>query len=771
MATVPVVVIVIDQVAVTTPDATDKYAKVTAIRIQDVARHAWYSWDDPTRAFNAMPIVTAGTQNLYVAFWAVNMKPTPQDLVLTLNRMVDGEILADKTFNVPAGQGLGIEYTGNMTTAEALLSVRAEYAAGPPPAKPPEPAPVLPVVEIPDLPWYAAWLRPLIEYLANFGGAVINYVVQTLRVGDAFNAIINFPQKLIDTLTGNAGKALKDVGAASVVHATNTIADVKSGSSDWMKPFEDALHGIGENLAKDAYIGDYTNKMKNEALSGGEAVLKLNEYAEKVRTAVLDADIINAATSAASLGQYNFISPIINDVIELLGVKEISVKAYMAPFERLVVQPSEYQFNAWFPTKQPDLGSLMDMASKRIVEHDYFLLQCNMLGFNNFWAEKLWKTASQVPGLGDIITAYYREGWTDEKLAEILAKTNIDPTWFGEVWTKIKDLIPPYPDLINMRVKEVISQKDFEKFLLQARYKKEWATRLWDAHFAPATWMDFLTAWRRKETVSIPHAEGAATIHKFGDDLARDVAVLQELSVLVDYDPRYWDFFKTRMYNDPSPRMSMWAYETGTVTEPQLRSVVHRYGYTPDTEQWFGDMLVHFQERPWITRYLTALQAEYIDGVIDAAELEKRVLAIPRNKEVAKWITKIADVRKEMLAAKPGAEKQQLLNAADLRKMYVLDIIDTDKLRAELLLRGYQLMDIEILIELIKEEKQATMEGGMKKGLTISELFDAMRYEFKTEDEVRTELQLRGMAFHDAEVLIKTRKAKWVVGGQVPGGD
>jgi hypothetical protein len=411
------------------------------------------------------------------------------------------------------------------------------------------------------------------------------------------------------------------------------------------------------------------------------------------------------------------------------------------------------------------------MASKRIVTHDYFLLQCNNLGFNNFWAEKLWGAVNLVPSLGEIVTAYYREGWTDEKLTEILGKTNIDPTWFGEVWTKIKDLIPPYPDLINMRVKEVISQKDFEKFLLQARYKKEWATRLWDAHFAPATWMDFLTAWRRKETVSIPHAEGAVTIHKFGDDLAKDVAVLQELSVLVDYDPRYWDFFKTRMYNDPSPRMSMWAYETGTVTEPQLRSVVHRYGYTPDTEQWFGDMLVHFQERPWITRYLTALQTAYIDEAITAEELEKRVIAIPRNKNIAAWMVKIADVRKEILAKKPSAESQKLLTDSDLRKAYYWDKIDADKLRSELLLRGYSLADIDILIEVVNEEKQATIEGGMKKGLTIAELFDAMRYGYKTEEQVQTELMLRGMSLDDAQTVINTRKAKWVVGGQAAGGD
>ncbi len=438
--------------------------------------------------------------------------------------------------------------------------------------------------------------------------------------------------------------------------------------------------------------------------------------------------------------------------------------------EKALVPPVEQYWNTLYHPQIPGVADLINMVVKETIQlrtfKDFMLKQ----GYDETWSQLIWDAHFIVPSYGDMQRAYWRGTIKEEELDYYLKLFDLDPRYNDVIWKPLLEQIPPYSELVNERVKEVTTQAEFDEGLSYWGFKGKWGKRIWDAHFMPATFMDFLTAMRRKLPVTIPRAGVEPVSYTFGADAAKDIETVKELSVLADYDPRYWDFFKTRIYNDPTPRLARWAFETGDMPESRVGDIVHRFGYYTEDEKWITDMFIHFQERPWVEKYLTALQTAYIQEAISAEELEKRVIVIPRNKSIADWMVKIADVRKEILAKSPTAEKLKLLTDSDLRKAYYWDKIDAEKLRSELLLRGYSLADIDILIEVVNEEKQATIEGGMKKGLTISELFDAFRYNFKTEEQVRTELMLRGMTLEDAQTLIDTRKAKWAMGGQT-GGD
>lgn len=518
-----------------------------------------------------------------------------------------------------------------------------------------------------------------------------------------------------------------------------------------------------------AAISTVTSYFKPETTLGAlEAELqfwftKAWQMADKYTTA-REIGAFSTLVSGVNVAEYK-----IKEEEEIWGFTKEMGKINEVIYDIAINERVRQRTNLYYPFKIPDATELINEVVKEVITLDDFKGFMRMQGFAEGHSQHIWDAHYIQPAFQQLQRSYWRGYIKLEELPYYLKLFDLDPRYNEKLWMPLFEEIPPFQELVNERVKEVTTQEQFEKGLAGWGYKGESAKRIWDAHFMPASWTDFLTAMRRKQTVTIPVAEGAPQQHTFGVDAARDIEVVKALSVLADYDPRYWDFFKTRIYGDPSPRMSMWAYDAGAIDEAQMREMVHRYGYTPDAEKWYGDMLIKFQERPWVTRYLTALQTAYIDEAITAEELEARVVAIPRNKSIAAWMVKIADVRKEILAKKPSAESQKLLTDSDLKKGYLLNIIDSDKLRAELMLRGYQLADIEILIEVINEEKQATLEGGMKKGLTIAELFDAMRYEFKTEQQVLTELLLRGMTMDDAQTLISVRKAKWVMGGQVGG--
>jgi len=107
-------------------------SQITAIRIQDVARDLWFSWDKNSQYPNGYwdnaggggnnapvgqtPMITPGAGNLYIAFYAKNLYNYSVNMALYV---YDGNynILAQNV-NVytAAGAAASVEYTGTMPT-------------------------------------------------------------------------------------------------------------------------------------------------------------------------------------------------------------------------------------------------------------------------------------------------------------------------------------------------------------------------------------------------------------------------------------------------------------------------------------------------------------------------------------------------------------------------------------------------------------------------------------------------------------------------------
>lgn len=480
------------------------------------------------------------------------------------------------------------------------------------------------------------------------------------------------------------------------------------------------------------------------------------EVQHKHNTAMVIGDI-------AGLGKVQFTKYVVEADKEIYRIAQTFGRINETVYDVAMLEKVKQIANTKFTPVLPDTSELINMAVKEKIEVDDFKNLMMRQGYSKHWSQLIWDAHFTAPDFETIKRAYNRGFIPKTDLDKYLKLVDLDPFYNDVAWKPLLDEIPPYQELVNQRVKEVITQPQFEKGLEGWGYRGDIAKNIWDAHFTPPTYDDFLTAMRRQETVTFELADGTKVSHKFGEDITKDKDMIHQLSVLADYDPRYQSFFDTRMYEDVTPRMARWALETGSIDNEQLREIVHRYGYYPKDEEWFSDMLIHFQERSWVVRYLTALATAYVNEAITSDELKKRVTAIPRNIEIAEWMIKISDVRKEILASKKGSAGIKLLSSGDLKKAYIFGKIDEMQLRTELQLLGYESKDVELLIEMLNTEKDMVDSGGKKKGLTTAELMDAFRYSFITESELSTELQLRGMLLHDVDTLIKTKKAKWGV--------
>lgn len=494
------------------------------------------------------------------------------------------------------------------------------------------------------------------------------------------------------------------------------------------------------------------------------------------------------------------------------GLQEKTRRLLDIAFDKGMMKPVEHYWNKMYQPEYPDVNQLINMVVKEKLPVKDFKEIMTYQGFSDFWSGKIWDAHFNAPDFDEIKQAYWRGKITEDEIEHYLKLVDLDPFYNEKVWTELLYEIPPYQDLINMRVKEVIGAEEFAKSIQAHGYYGHWAGKLWDAHFTPPQFMDFLLAMRRKQTTSIPIAEGEPTIHTFGEDAARDIEKIKELSILADYDPRYWDFFRQRIYDDPTPRQARWGYEAGALTEDQVFDITKRHGFKDEDAKWFTDFTLKFQERPFITRYLNALMSAYLVDVIDADELTKRVTEIPRREAIADWIIKIADVRKEIADAKPVIEKEKLLSLSDLKrlyslghmgvgdfeyrlsargysdedvvwlrkslkppeiakerllslsemkKMFALELMGEDEFRTKLLVMGYELLDVDLLINLVHKIKEATESGGQKRALSVSEMMSAFKWWQISEEELRTNLMLRGLTLAEANLLINTKKEHW----------
>ena len=348
--------------------------------------------------------------------------------------------------------------------------------------------------------------------------------------------------------------------------------------------------------------------------------------------------------------------------------------------------------------------------------------------------------ASSFKELFPMVSRMY--GWE-----EICAKTNmiqvekglLIPTeqFFNRVFTPN---IPPYSDLINMRVKEKITQTEFDVMLSMQGFDPYWSGKIWDAHFMPPSLDDVLTAWRR----------GVISEER-----------VNELMVLIDLDPFYKNVFDTRKYVDPSITLSRYMFEVGAIDEKGVREIVNRNGFNAKDAEVITDFIVRFQERRFRLRYITTLMAGGIQGVIANDEIAKAVTDAGYTLATAVIITRIVDLRKRIAKERKPLSESKLLSAGDIKRLFVLGKINEDRLNQELLERGYKLDEIQLLVELLKDQRSIEEAGGEVKGLSVSELLNAWRYDVISEDDLRTRLLLRELPELEINVMLETKKRQW----------
>jgi len=279
-------------------------------------------------------------------------------------------------------------------------------------------------------------------------------------------------------------------------------------------------------------------------------------------------------------------------------------------------------------------------------------------------------------------------------------------------------------------------------------------------------YMGYNTSWAEKIWDAHFNAPGLSDILTSWRRGEISESRVDELMILVDLDPAYKQVFDTRKYVDPSLSLARFMFETGSIDASRVADIVHRSGFNDSDSANITDWIVKNQERRFRYRYLTTLATGYARGVVDKAELSSSVLSAGYTQGTADWIQKSADIRKEIAGRSGRSAGPKLLSLGDLKKAYANNLYTEDQLRTELQVRQYQTGDIETLIDVMNLDKSEVETGKKVVALSISEMINAFRYGVWTEDHLRIELQLRGLSTDEVNTLIDTKKAQWGVAAQ-----
>lgn len=333
-------------------------------------------------------------------------------------------------------------------------------------------------------------------------------------------------------------------------------------------------------------------------------------------------------------------------------------------------------------------------------------------------------------GAGALIKNFY--GIRQEK-----AITKRLEYYFNEVY---KPEIPNTQDLINMVVKEKMSIVDFKQYMLKRGFNESWSQLIWDAHFKAPDLDDILTAWRRGVI---------------------DETRVDELMILIDLDPKFKPIFDTRKYQDPPLMITRLMFETGAINADDVPKYVHRLGYAPEFESAIVEFILHFQERRYKTRYITQLMTALALDKITEEEVKVAVSDVGFTEATAEVIIKTALLRRKTYVKTSESAAEKALTLGELKKAYVEDVISESDLRAAMTLRSYSLADINIVISLLNKDKIVESEGRRVVVLTIAEMVNAWRYSVIDEDTLRTNLLGRGLDLNEIDILINTKKKSW----------
>lgn len=511
--------------------------------------------------------------------------------------------------------------------------------------------PPVPFIEVGGLPWYASWLKPIIDYIGVLTESVVNFFEPVFKpIGEIAKGIATIPANIVGAFSEQIGRIIqKSVNKGTDV-AVQSVAEAVAESPDWVKDMRSQI-----DVIQGALVEGYSEALNPETYEksplGGEAAVEaLQTMKSKLVTMAILNFGLHALVESGSLGQLEFMKDLDSIVVSKFGMNALIERATMLPIEKAVLIPAEQEWFKRHPNLIPAYTDLINMVVKEKITIDEFKGEMLKQGFNPSWSQLIWDAHFIAPSLGDLLTAWRRKLITDERLDELMILVDLDPF---------------YKEIFDTR-------KYVDPTLRMGRYMYE---------------------------------AGSIDDERLTDIVLRQGYTEEDTLPIVDY----LSTFQERGFRTSYLRALATGSVYGAYSEEELRAEVAEAGLSDEVADWMLKT-AEVRRRTSIARKKTPaaklltlgnIKQGYIEDDISEDDLRTRLAIM--GYESGDIDILINQLRRSKVTTVAGGRKLAL-SQSELLNAWKYKEVEEDFVRTELQMRGLSTLEVEILLATKKKQ-------------------------------------------------------------------
>lgn len=340
-------------------------------------------------------------------------------------------------------------------------------------------------------------------------------------------------------------------------------------------------------------------------ITPAEAPLEASNTIDRALALVTVLNSIGVVAEAASLGQVESVIWAMTNIINLTGLPGIVGDLYGTPTRIGLKIPLERAMNRKYQPRIPPDQVLSDLRSRGMLEKDPYDLWMSEQGFPAWAAEMIAYAKTRFPGFRDLLTLFQRGYIEAGTFRTWLRRTGLHP----DVVAPLEELrwqIPGYQDIISVYMREgYLEEKwaeiptEFIQYMEKLGYDGFWALRLWGKH-----WI-------------LP------SVTLLYDMFHKGIIDFDTMSLMLryhDFEPVWRHRLIENAYN-MIPRVDLRrAYRYGQLSAEDLAQRYRWLGYKPGDDKIMAEIATHYPLDRYYTQIETQARALFKEGLMNEAE-------------------------------------------------------------------------------------------------------------------------------------------------------
>jgi hypothetical protein len=415
---------------------------------------------------------------------------------------------------------------------------------------------------------------------------------------------------------------------------------------------------------------------------------------------------------------------------------------------------------AWasYPVNLPVPSALIDLRYRKLIKPEQYRELMKKQGYNEEWAEKLYRGAERLLSAEELISAKWRGILKGEEFKAYMEKLGLTEDDI-KIAEQVRKPIPSATDIVRFAVRDVYTPEIVKKYgydeypegfwdaigndLERTGMDKADLEKYWEAHWelpSPMQGYEFLHRLQPEvlEKLGKKYEEMGLDPKK----LETDLKTLDELLRVADY-PSYWRERLEAISFRPLTRVDLRRiYALGIIDDEELVLRFMELGYTRKDAELMLEFYKKYKNRT--EKDLTRAQVlkGYVEGLITRNETKSYLIDLGYDENESEFLIKLEEWK--------DRERKIKDKVRTLRVRYVKGDITIEDVRKELTALDLPLATIDYFVDEIENARMRAIKLPSK-----DDLKKWLKNKIITEEEFKSYMKLIGYREKEIELFLR----------------